>query len=116
MKTRKEHPSTTKLSAADRFYSDSNPVNAIQLAIEDHQAFAGGNGQHEFVAQLRVAQYVCERIEELKRALQAGLCVTQLNLNGVAGKWPTGTDTLDGPDFKEIERMLKDALVTLHWR
>lgn len=109
------HPSAKK-NPTEAFYAQQNPVNAIELAIEDHRAYAGGVGQVEFVRQLRLAQDVMRELDTIKSAMQAALNVVQLNLKGVEGDWPEGTDTPDGPDFELIEQRVKAALVILHWR
>lgn len=109
------HPSE-KNNPVQRFYSQPSPLKAVLLAIADHHANAGGAVSHEFIHQLNLAANLLEEVENLKAAMQAGLNVVQLNLKGVEGDWPEGTDTPDGPDFAEIERRMKAALVTLHWR
>jgi hypothetical protein len=109
------HPSE-KNTPVQRFYSQPSPVKAVLLAIADHSAHAGGARSHEYIHQLNLAVNLLEEVENLKVAMQAALNVVQLNLKGVEGDWPEGTDTPDGPDFAEIERRVKAALVTLHFR
>lgn len=117
MAAKKDHPSTRILNPAETFYADQNPVNAITLAIEDHRAYAGGLGQVEFTRQLQIARGVFEELAQIKTALDAALCVVNLNqVKGVQTKWPEGTDGPDGPDYAEIERLIKNALVLLHFR
>ena len=128
MATKKDHPSTRTPSACEVFYVDQSPVNAIELAIQDHRAYCtGGIGQTDFVRQLRRAQDILRDMEgrgnrgvtdTIQKALIAGLCVTQLNLpKGVTADWPDGTDSREnGPDFAEIERLLGAALRLVQFR
>jgi len=49
------------------------PVNAIRLAIADHQAapYSSGMGNTDYVQQLQIAQKQCEAFSDLLQALEA---------------------------------------------
>ena len=57
------------MNAFDNFYSNKTPLNAIRLAIADHQA-NGRRGVTEFVDALHDAEAICEQNAVMMAALR----------------------------------------------
>lgn len=73
-------------SAYDAFYKDwrgYTPANAVALAIEDHNAYAGHGAYGEFLHQLRVAEQRLRAYDELVAALER--CIDSQECNGYIG-------------------------------
>ena len=112
------HPTRRAPTPVEVFYAERTPVAAIDLAISDHRAYAGGAASSEFIQQLQNARALLAEVESFKETALAALCVAELNDpagDGVKSKWPAWADN-DGVEYGEIKARLQDMLVRLHWR